>query len=66
MKVRDVMTGGALKSRERRIAEAIETMLRSPRSAPSFDADHALSGILSEGDPRRSVNSKASPSAHTG
>ena len=52
MKVRDVMTYGVISVSEgASIAEAIETMLRSRVSAlVVFDADHALSGILSEGD----------------
>ena len=52
MKVRDVMTYGVISVPESAsIAEAIETMLRSRISAlVVFDADHALSGILSEGD----------------
>jgi CBS domain-containing protein len=52
MKVRDVMTYGVISvSENASIAEAIETMLRSRVSAlVVFDADHALSGILSEGD----------------
>jgi CBS domain-containing protein len=52
MKVRDVMTYGVISvSESASIAEAIETMLRSRVSAlVVFDADHALSGILSEGD----------------
>ncbi len=52
MKVRDVMTYGVISVPESAsIAEAIETMLRSRVSALFvFDADHALSGILSEGD----------------
>src|ERR1700722_4745135 len=52
MKVRDVMTYGVISVPEgASIAEAIETMLRSRVSAlVVFDADHALSGILSEGD----------------
>src|SRR5271156_5369111 len=52
MKVRDVMTYGVIGVPESTsIAEAVETMLRSRVSAVVvFDADHALSGILSEGD----------------
>src|ERR1700688_2175318 len=52
MKVRDVMTYGVISVPESAsIAEAIETMLRSRVSAlVVFDADHELSGILSEGD----------------
>jgi CBS domain-containing protein len=52
MKVRDVMTYGVISVPESAsIVEAIETMLRSRVSAlVVFDADHALSGILSEGD----------------
>ena len=52
MKVRDVMTYGVIGVPESTsIAEAVETMLRSRVSAlVVFDAHHALSGILSEGD----------------
>jgi CBS domain-containing protein len=52
MKVRDVMTYGAISVPEgASIAEAVETMLRSRVSALFvFDGDHALSGVLSEGD----------------
>jgi CBS domain-containing protein len=52
MKVRDVMTYGVIGVPESAsIAEAVETMLRSRVSAlVVFDADHALSGVLSEGD----------------
>ena len=52
MKVRDVMTYGVISVPEgASIAEAVETMLRSRVSALFvFDADHALSGVLSEGD----------------
>jgi CBS domain-containing protein len=52
MKVRDVMTYGVIGVPESAsVAEAVETMLRSRVSAlVVFDADHALSGILSEGD----------------
>jgi CBS domain-containing protein len=52
MKVRDVMTYGVIGVPEgASIAEAVETMLRSRVSAVFvFDADHALSGVLSEGD----------------
>ena len=52
MQVRDVMTYGVIGVPESAsIAEAIETMLRSRVSALFvFDADHALSGVLSEGD----------------
>ena len=52
MKVRDVMTYGVISVPESAsIAEAVETMLRSRVSALFvFDADHALSGVLSEGD----------------
>ena len=52
MKVRDVMTYGVIGVPEgASIAEAVETMLRSRVSALFvFDADRALSGILSEGD----------------
>jgi CBS domain-containing protein len=56
MKVRDVMTYGVIGVPEgAAIAEAVETMLRSRVSALFvFDADHALSGVLSEGDLLRS------------
>src|ERR1700722_8997056 len=52
MKVRDVMTYGVISVPEgASIAEAVETMLRSRVSALFvFDAGHALSGVLSEGD----------------
>jgi CBS domain-containing protein len=52
MRVRDVMTYGAIGVPETAtLAEAIETMLRSRVSALFvFDADHALVGVLSEGD----------------
>ena len=52
MRVRDVMTYGAIGVPETaRLAEAIETMLRVRVSALLvFDADHALVGVLSEGD----------------
>jgi CBS domain-containing protein len=52
MRVRDVMTYGAIGVPETAtLAEAIETMLRSRVSALfAFDADHALVGVLSEGD----------------
>jgi CBS domain-containing protein len=52
MKVRDVMTYGVISVPESAsIAEAVETMLRSRVSALFvFDAGHALSGVLSEGD----------------
>jgi CBS domain-containing protein len=52
MKVRDVMTYGVIGVLESAsVAEAVETMLRSRVSAVFvFDADHALSGVLSEGD----------------
>ena len=52
MKVRDVMTYGVIGVPESAsVAEAVETMLRSRVSALFvFDADHALSGVLSEGD----------------
>src|SRR4029077_20780214 len=52
MKVRDVMTYGVIGVPESTsIAEAVETMLRSRvRALVVFDADHELSGILSEGD----------------
>jgi CBS domain-containing protein len=52
MRVRDVMTYGAIGvSEDASLTEAIETLLRSRVSALLvFDADHALAGILSEGD----------------
>ena len=52
MKVRDVMTYGVIGVPESAsVTEAVETMLRSRVSALFvFDADHALSGVLSEGD----------------
>ncbi len=52
MRVRDVMTYGAIGVPETAaLAEAIEIMLRSRVSALFvFDADHALIGVLSEGD----------------
>ncbi len=52
MRVRDVMTYGAIGVPETAtLAEAIETLLRSRVSALLvFDADHALAGVLSEGD----------------
>ncbi len=52
MRVRDVMTYGAIGVPETaRLVEAIETMLRARVSALFvFDADHALVGVLSEGD----------------
>jgi CBS domain-containing protein len=52
MQVRDVMTYGAIGVPEgASIIEAVETMLRSRVSAVLvFDAERALSGILSEGD----------------
>ena len=52
MRVRDVMTYGVIGVPETAtLAEAVETMLRSRVSALFvFDADHALVGVLSEGD----------------
>ena len=52
MRVRDVMTYGAIGVPETAtLSEAVETMLRSRVSALFvFDADHALVGVLSEGD----------------
>ncbi len=52
MRVRDVMTYGAIGVPETTtLAEAVETMLRARVSALFvFDADHALIGVLSEGD----------------
>ena len=51
MKVRDVMTHGVLGVPESAsIAEAIETMLQARVSAVFvFDANHALTGVLSAG-----------------
>jgi CBS domain-containing protein len=52
MRVRDVMTYGAIGvPHTATLAETIETLLRSHVSALLvFDAEHALAGILSEGD----------------
>jgi len=52
MRVRDVMTYGVIGAPETAsVAEAVETMLRSRVSALFiFDADHAVIGVLSEGD----------------
>jgi CBS domain-containing protein len=52
MRVRDVMTYGAIGVPDTAtLAETIETLLRSHVSALLvFDAEHALAGILSEGD----------------
>ena len=52
MQVRDVMTYGVIGVPEgASLVEAIEAMLRSRVSAVFvFDADHSLTGILSEGD----------------
>ena len=52
MQVREVMTYGVIGVPESAsVAEAVETMLRSRVSAlVVFDAEHALTGILSEGD----------------
>jgi CBS domain-containing protein len=52
MRVRDVMTYGVIGVAESAsLAEAVETMLRSRVSALFvFDTDHALIGVLSEGD----------------
>jgi len=52
MRVRDVMTHGAIGVPETAtLAEAVETMLSARVSAVFvFDADHALAGVLSEGD----------------
>ena len=52
MRVREVMTYGAIGVPETAtLAEAIETILRARVSALFvFDADHALVGVLSEGD----------------
>jgi CBS domain-containing protein len=52
MRVRDVMTYGVIGvSETATLAEAVETLLRSQVSALFvFDANHALVGVLSEGD----------------
>ncbi|HEY1454203.1 MAG TPA: CBS domain-containing protein [Roseiarcus sp.] len=52
MRVRDVMTYGVIGVPESAsLAEAVETMVRSRVSALFvFDADHALVGVVSEGD----------------
>ena len=52
MRVRDLMTYGAIGVPEAAtLAEAVETLLRSRVSALLvFDAEHALVGVLSEGD----------------
>jgi CBS-domain-containing membrane protein len=52
MRVRDVMTYGVIGVPETAtLAEAVETLLRSHVSALFvFDANHALVGVLSEGD----------------
>ena len=52
MRVRDVMTYGMIGVPETAtLAEAVETLLRSHVSALFvFDANHALVGVLSEGD----------------
>ena len=52
MRVRDVMTNGVIGvSETATLAEAVETLLRSRVSALFvFDANHALVGVLSEGD----------------
>jgi len=52
MRVRDVMTYGVIGVPETAsVAEAVETMLRSRVSALFvFNADHAVIGVLSEGD----------------
>jgi len=52
MRVRDLMTYGAIGVPETAtLAEAVETLLRSRVSALLvFDAEHALVGVLSEGD----------------
>jgi CBS domain-containing protein len=52
MRVRDVMTYGVIGVPESaKLAEAVETMLRSRVSALFvFDAHHAVTGVLSEGD----------------
>ena len=64
MKVRDVMTYGVIGVPESAsVAEAVETMLRSRVSAVFvFNADHALSGVLSEGDLLRRSDSEPSTS----
>ena len=68
MKVRDVMTYGVISVPESAsIAEAVETMLRSRVSALFvFDADHALSGVLSEGDLLRRSELGSEPKRPTG
>ena len=52
MRVRDVMTTGVIGvSETATLAEAVETLLRSHVSALFvFDANHALVGVISEGD----------------
>ena len=52
MRVRDVMTYGVIGVPENaKLAEAVETMLRSRVSALFvFDAHNAVTGVLSEGD----------------
>jgi CBS domain-containing protein len=52
MRVRDLITYGAIGVPETAtLAEAVETLLRSRVSALLvFDAEHALVGVLSEGD----------------
>ena len=68
MQVRDVMTHGVIGvSESASVAEAVETMLRSRVSALLvFDAQHALTGILSEGDLFAGANSEASTSVPVG
>src|SRR6185312_4760012 len=63
MKVRDVMTHGVLGVPESAsIAEAIETMLQARVSAVFvFDANHALTGVLSAGDLLRHSGLGAEP-----
>ena len=68
MRVRDVMTYGVIGVAESAsLAEAVETMLRSRVSALFvFDADHALIGVLSEGDLLRRAELGADESAPVG
>ena len=63
MKVRDVMTYGAIGVPDgASIAEAIETMLRARVSALFvFDSSHALTGVLSAGDLLRHSGLGAEP-----
>jgi CBS domain-containing protein len=63
MRVRDVMTHGAIGLPESAtLTEALETLLRARVSALLvFDADHALVGVLSEGDLLRRSEIGAEP-----